>query len=274
MHGCTTPQSRSPEENWLSHSEDLSITSSSSAWDRTSWSPLPSTLGFCLAWSCSGLVRAVTIIMSSYKQLSYCIQKAQFRFHDPLPLVLIIFLSPLQRRSLTPGSRSIIQTFHLGMRAPMSLTVYLHVDQLWVAMLISINHKNLLIILVLIAKTLDKDYKSCLVRPRFPFNPILHSSHVSIISYGTFLGSSNESLFPLTRRLNDPPLLYVSTCWPCLILLSFRSQFGGHFFSLPWPLWLAISVVYTSWNCVEHICFIVNSPVPSRVWHESSYSED
>lgn len=110
--------------------------------------------------------------------------------------------------------------FHLGMRAPMSLTVYLHVDQLWVAMLISINHKNLLITLVLTAKTVDKDNKSCLVRPRLPFNPILHSSQVSIISHGTFLGSSNESLFPLTQRLNDPPFLYISTC---LILLSFRS---------------------------------------------------
>lgn len=175
-------------------------------------------------------MHAVTIIVSSYKQLSYCIQKVQFRFHDPLPLVLTVFLSPLQRQSLTPGRRSIRQTFHLEMRAPMSLTVYLDVDQLWVAMLISINHKNLLITLVLTSKTLDKDYKSYLVRPRLPFNPILHSSQVSIISHGTFLGSSNESLFPLTRRLNDPPLLYVSTC---LILLSFRSQFGGHFFSLP-----------------------------------------
>lgn len=84
VHGCTTPQSRSPEKNWLSHSEELSITSSSSAWDRTSWSPLPSTLGFCLAWSCSGLVRAVTIIVSSYKQLSYCPSESTVSFSPPI----------------------------------------------------------------------------------------------------------------------------------------------------------------------------------------------
>lgn len=144
-------------------------------------------LGFCLVWSCSCLVHAVVAPVTPYMQLSCCIQKTQFHLSYALPLALTIFLFP--------GGREYY--IDIPSKNESSKVSYcLCVDQLHISMLISTYCKRLLIILNLTAKTLDMDYKSCLVSPCLPSNLILYSSYLFVHVSWDSLGSSSELLSP------------------------------------------------------------------------------
>lgn len=81
-----------------------SVTNSFTARDRSLWGPLPFILGF-LAWSCEGLINAITIAMCSWVQWPYNDQK-MFHSSHALPQAFnFFFCCPLSTIVLKPWYR-------------------------------------------------------------------------------------------------------------------------------------------------------------------------
>lgn len=93
------------KENRLSVSHQISVANRPSAMAVASCPPPQATMGFCLAWTCSGLMHASTRSRGSHMQLYSGIQMTLLPcVHLPL-LDLTIFPRPLLQLSLSFGRR-------------------------------------------------------------------------------------------------------------------------------------------------------------------------
>lgn len=88
-----------------------------------------SSLGFCLASACAGLVHAVTRAGSSDVQLPCCISETVFLVVIYHPWLLQPFLS-IVYENLPLEGKDVIRISHLGLSTPQSL-ILLYVEGLW-----------------------------------------------------------------------------------------------------------------------------------------------
>lgn len=88
-------------------------------WDFTATSPPP-------CWDMSGsrlrrpYARCLSLMSSMY-HAPCCVPRTVLSWSHLLPLVLIVFLPPVQHRSLRPEGRGVIQTSNIGLSMPQSL---------------------------------------------------------------------------------------------------------------------------------------------------------
>lgn len=99
---------------------------------------LLSLMRFDLTWVCTGLVRAVPATVSSCTQLSCCIYKILFPYRSPLPLLPVLFLSPLLQWSLSLWRTARVMYVPFGTEHS-GVSYFLHFIQLWVSGLITIS---------------------------------------------------------------------------------------------------------------------------------------
>lgn len=122
----------------LSLSQHLRIANNSMARPGILGPILLSMMRFGLTWVCTGLVHAIPVTVSSCTQLSCCIYKILFPYRSPLPLLPILFLSPLLQWSLSLWRTARVMyvsftTEHSG------VSYFLHFIQLWASGLITIS---------------------------------------------------------------------------------------------------------------------------------------
>lgn len=109
--------------DFLSPLQQLLIISTALARDGVSCSPLPSMLGFCLAWVWAGLVYAVTAAEFRCGTLLCCVQKIVSWWPPTVPLTLTVFPLPLPW-ALNLGRRVHVNPFGAEL-SPISYVLYL-----------------------------------------------------------------------------------------------------------------------------------------------------